>query len=379
MSAQQRAWERARRAEQRSLALLAGPLFAALACTQTPTSSEESSGAPPPGGSRPSSLPAGHSTSTAAVDLDALFVPPEPLPEVVARVEGEPVSRDAFVHELRQMQIQFSATGLPAELTRQAILRGALNRAVEHLLREMLAEDLGVAVEPSEVEAWKADVEDRMKSDPAFRTFLLRAGKDEAQRAIDAQRQVMFQGILDKVREEIKDELTDEARAYYDRHPNDYIERAGVEVWRILIKAPVGMMQRERDLARLEAEELHKKIKKRPKTFENVAIGSSAGGKANEGGYLGYVPDGALSPELEAQIKKAKPGTLLPLYEDAVGFWIYKVGKRREERPIPFEEVKDAIIERVYGPFVRKRVDDRVEALRANKKVEVLVPELTMT
>lgn len=323
-----------------------------------------------------SSLPSGHSTSTAAVSLDTLFVAPTDLPEVIAKVENREVTREDFVHELRQMQIQLTATGLPPGLDRRQVLAGALFRTVDLQLQGLLAEELGVERDPKAEAAWLEDMDRRMKADPAFETFLLRAGKTEAQRAIDARRQTLMAGIMDKVRVSAKANLREKAKGYYDRHPGDYVERAGTEVWRIFVKAPRGMLQRDRDIARARADDLRTRAKKNPDQFENLAIGNSDGGKASTGGYLGFVPEGALNEALYARIAKAKKGTILPLHEDASGFAIIRVGRRRKERVVPFEEVEDSILEKVYAPFIRQEVEKRIAAMRADKKVEVLAPGL---
>lgn len=326
--------------------------------------------------SQPSSLPEGHSTSTTAVGLESLFVPPADLPEVVATVDKEPIRRDDLLQELRQMQIIYRATGLPDGTTRTDILRGALDRCIEYIVRYHLAKRLEVEVDEEAVTAWIADVEHRMKEDPAFAAFLTRAGKDAEQRALDGRRQVMLEGITRVVREEVEKELEERARGYYDRHPNDYLRRAGVELWRIYVKAPRGMIQRDRDIARARAGEVHEKAKASPETFDSLARTYSDGGKGPTGGYLGYVSEGSLPPELYARAQAAEPGDILSLWEDASGFTIYKVGQTREASVVSFEEAAPRIIEQIYGPFLRKRVDERIAELRDELDVKIHIPGL---
>ena len=326
--------------------------------------------------SRPSSLPVGHSTSTVAVDLKSLFIPPDPLPKVVAKVSDEPLTKEAYIQELRQMQIQFSATGVPAEYSRAMILHGALKRAVDHILLEQLAKDLNVTAQPKAIEAWLASLKQRTEDDPAFAAFLLRAGKDDTQKAIDARREVLYRGISQKISDEVAQGLEEEAKSYYDRHSYDYILREGIEVWRIFVRAPAGMNQRDRDLAEDRAKDIYKVVKKDPKKFKTVAITKSDGGKASDGGFLGYVPEGALEEKLYEQVKAAKPNDILPIWTNAAGFGIYKVGKHREESTISFEEARPSIIASMFGPTLRREVEKRIDTLRSKKKIEIMVAEL---
>lgn len=339
----------------------------------TPPEAPASGPASKPGSA--SSMPAGHDTSSTAVSLEDLFKMPE-TPDVVVEVGERKVPRAALEQILRQTQIQLSATGLPAGFDRPRILQGAVDQLVDEELRNILADELGVKADPGFEKQWLADLEARMEAQPSFKVFLLRAGKDRAQRERDAHRAAVMEAVVQKIKAGAKAETEAEAKDYYARHVADYTDRAGVEVWRIFVKAPRGMVQRDRDIARARAEDLLAKAKKDPKNFTNLAISYSEGGKATDGGFVGWVSPGTLAPDLEKQIEAAKPNTILPLWEDAVGFFVYKVGKRRDERVRPFDEVADEILEKVYRRSITKKVDAELARLKAAQAVKVHIPEL---
>lgn len=320
-------------------------------------------------------MPEGHDTSTRAVTLDDVFKLPE-TPEVVAKVNDRAITRAMLEERLRQAQVQVSATGVSMKLTRYQALRDSIDGLVDRELQRALAAKLGVTVDPKAVDAWLVDLEERIKTTPSFRAFLLRAGKDEAARRRDAEQAVEMDTIVLAIRAQVEKETEIEAKQYYDQNSKQYLEREGRETWRIFIKAPKGMIQRDRDVARARAEELHGKAKKDPKSFESLAISFSEGGNATQGGFIGWLGRGTLVPELEAQIYAAKPNTILPLYEDAGGFYIYKVGQARKERQLPFEEVKGQIMDQVYRTTIQRRIDTEIEALRKAQQVQIFIPEL---
>ena len=320
-------------------------------------------------------MPDEHSTSSTAASLEALFKMPDTPTDVVVEVGPRKVGRAALEQVLRQTQIQLSATGLPAGLSRAQVLKGAVDQLVDQQLRWVLADELGVKPDPAFEEAWLADLEARMEAQPSFKVFLLRAGKDAAQRAEDAKQAALMDAIVQKIKAQVKTDTEAEAKAYYERHKADFEERAGIQVWRIFVKAPRGMVQRDRDIARTRAEDLLAKAKKDPKNFTNLAISFSEGGKSQEGGYLGWVGPGTLAAELEAQIQAAKPETILPLWEDAVGFYVYKVGKARPGRTRPFEEVADEILDKAYRRTVTKKVDAELARLKAAQPVKSHIAE----
>lgn len=365
--------------------VLAGLLSACAAEKEPPAKAESAAPAkaesppaqPSSGPASASSKPADHPvTASTAQALKDLFKMPELEGDVVAKVGDRTVNTGALEHELLQMQIQLGATGLPPQLSRERVLRGAVDRLVEREMQWALAKTLGTKPDPGYAKQWLTDLEERMEAQPSFKSFLLQAGKDAEQRKADAERAALRQAIVDKVRAQVKGETEAEAKAYYDSHQADYTERAGTEVWRIFVKAPRGMVQRDRDIARGRAAGLLERAKKAPKNFPNIAISHSEGGKASTGGFIGWVSKGTLAPDLEKQLFAAKAGSILPLWEDASGFYVYKVGRSRKTRVRPFSEVADQILDKVYRTTITKKIDSELDRLRGETKVEILVPEL---
>ncbi len=322
-----------------------------------------------------SSMPADHDTSSVAVGLKSLFKMPEITGDVVAKVNDLRIEKSDLENRLRNTQVTLLSNGLPQGLNRYDVLDGALDDLIDDKLEIILAEKLGVEVDPREVDLFLSELEARMEANPAFKTFLLRAGKDERQRKIDAVEAVRRRGIVAKVRVEAEKQVEDAAREYYKKHERDFTERGGVATWRVVIKAPRGMEQRSRDAARARAERIHKEAKKDPDNFENLARTHSEGGKRNEGGFIGYVGEKQFNETFTKAVYAGKPGEVLPLYEDARGFQILKVGKRRETRLIPFEERREEIIQNVFGTVIRQEIRKRLDALRGEQKIEIFVPE----
>ena len=322
------------------------------------------------------SLPADHTTSTKALTLEDLFKMPESPTDIVLRVEDREVKRDALELQLRQIQIELAATGSPGYLSRLEVLNGAMERLIELEVRALLGKKLKIEIKQEKVDAWLANLEERIKANPSFETFLLRAGRDKQRRIEDARQAVLTEEIFAALDKQARNQLEQDAKAYYEDHKKDYFEREGREVWRMTISAPKTTVQRDMDLAKQQAEELYKKVKKNPKNFTNFAKSYSQDGKASDGGYLGYLAKGTLAEDIEKEIWDAKDGTVLPLRNAGVGYHIYRVGKKREARQMSFDEVGDKILRTIYAASLRKLVEEEMEKLRGEIKVEILVPEL---
>lgn len=367
-----------------SRALFPAVLLAPLALTACPATEEAPSEAPPAQqpsdppasqptsqpssqpGSQPGSRPAEHpNTSTVPPGLGELFRVKEGTPAVVGKVGSVDIRRDQLERHLRLMQIQYESGGLPPSVGRREILAAARDELVDRALHRALADQVGANADPKAVEEYVADVEARMASQPAFRNFLARAGNTREHRLEDATMTLRIQAIIDGLKSELKTRTATESEAYFRMHQRDFLEPEGLELWRIHVKAPAGMNERDAAANKARAEGLHKQLVKKPQDFENVARAYSEGGKASEGGYLGFRPRGTFPAELEALLWKAKAGSIAPLQQDASGYYIFKVGRVQKEKQRTYAEVKDQIAELTIRPLIEKELKRRIEHLRA--------------
>ncbi len=330
----------------------------------------------PGGPSSASSMPADHSTSTAAIDLGGLFKMPDIDGEVAISVGDVKIGKAEFEQAIRTLQIEMKAAGIPRGFNRYEVLRTATDRLSETARRRLLAQELKLEVDKAKVKAWLQDLEMRLEANPSFKAFVLQAGRDEKARARDAERAVLWRQVQEEILKQVLDESEGLAREYYDKNQKQFTELGGVEAWRIFLKAPRGLVQRDRDIAKARAERLHAEAKKSPKKFDQLASMHSDGGKGPHGGFIGWVPKGTLEPKLEKALYAAKPNTILPLYEAPIGFYIYKAGRTRKQRVKKFEEVKGEILRKVYPARVTARVDKHMNELKARHPVKEYIPEL---
>ncbi len=333
-------------------------------------------GSQPGGPASAASLPAGHSTSTVAIDLDELFRMPDVSDDVVVSVGDRKFTAGDLEGSLRTLQVQMRAVGIPSNITRYEVLSGAVYQLADRARREQLAKELKVKLDRRRVNAWLADLEARMEAKPAFKAFLLQAGKDAKTRQQDAEAAILWQQVQEKILDRIMDDSEAVARDYYDRNPQQFTDHAGVQTWRIFIPAPRGMVQRDRDIARTRAERVHAQAVENPDNFEELARQYSRGGKGPHGGYIGWVARNTLPEATEDLVFAAKPNTVLPLQEAPIGFYIYKVGRTRKESKQPFDSVKKDILQKVFPARLNKRVEEYMTAQRARHPVETAIPEL---
>jgi parvulin-like peptidyl-prolyl isomerase len=321
--------------------------------------------------------PEDHPKTTEPVALKNLFLVPETSSDVVIQVGEHKIGKTAFESKLRLFQIQLTAAGMPKELTREAVLQGVISQLVEPVLMKQVAKDLGIELDSRLYKQELKKLNQRISEDEHFRAFLAQAGNTDEQRKQDmkdAALSLQIRGHLTKV---VRTETATSVADYYARNKKDYVQRSGRETWRIFIRASQSLPERDREANRLKAQSIHKEANKKIKDFEGLARLHSEGGKANSGGYIGWVGSGTFAKKLDQQIINAKANTILPLYDDASGFYIYKVGTYRKERIKSLDEVGDEIFNRMFKRVLEEKLRGKLVTLKSKIKVQVNIPELT--
>jgi len=89
------------------------------------------------------------------------------------------------------------------------------------------------------------------------------------------------------------------------------------------VRSPASVV-RSRAEARVRAHKLHRKLKRKPAAFEDMARSNSDDPSGRVGGDLGSWPPGQLHPKFEAALKDLKPGKLSRPVETPFGFHIIR-------------------------------------------------------
>lgn len=135
-----------------------------------------------------------------------------------------------------------------------------------------------------------------------------------------------------------------EIRAAYDANPERFRVAGEAVVREIVILA--GERSRE------EAFELARSVRSEASEpgadFAKLASGVSEAGTRENGGLLGTVRRGDLSPALEEQAFRLPVGEVSPPLETTYGFHILKVESRTEDRVQPFEEVRETLRQELF-------------------------------
>ena len=253
-----------------------------------------------------------------------------------------------------------------------------LVEVVDELLMVQRGRELGIRFTD---EAFKNALENVKKQnnldDEGLKKALIQAGLTLEELRQNFERTYLMQGVQQDIMRDMR--LTEEeTRQYYAKHPEAFMQPATLVLREIVVNVPqrtdpatgqpatnVGEDEEAKDKAtkaraRLLAGEDFAKV---------AGEVSDAGSKAN-GGLVGTVVLDEMVPSLRDTLNKLKPGDISEPLRFPTGYRIYKVESRSAAQVQPFEQVRDAIVQKIYQERVAGEQKKYIEKLRTQAVIE---------
>lgn len=295
---------------------------------------------------------------------------PAELPAVLARVNGEPVTKVDFDRLIKNIEARANQP-VPAE-RRNEVFRQALDQLVTYtvLSQETRARKVVVADE---------EVDDRVKQMRAqFKT------EDEFKKALDARGMTLDKlksdtrtdlGINKMVDSEVATQAAAsdaECRDFYDKNPDKFKQDEAVRASHILFRVDENADAATKKKAMDQAQAVLKEARAGA-DFAELAKKHSADGSAQQGGDLNFFTKGQMVPPFDQAAFSMKPGEISDIVTTQFGYHIIKVTDRRAASTVPFDQVSARIKEFLTEQQKQKKADDFIQSLKQKAKIEVLV------
>lgn len=346
-----------------------GAAFAVLAliCVVPACSKDAAKEETPAASAAPAGQPAPSGAEAPAAAAAPIKPVPEVLPEVVARVNGEDVSKSDFDRLLKQMELQAGGP-VPAE-KRDQVYRGIIDQLVTYTLLVQETKTRNVAV--SDAEAKKitderiAELRKQVPNEAAFNKALSDRNMTLTRLRADIRHDVAINRMMQAEIAKLQPPTDAEIKDYFDKNPDEF---RGVRASHILIR-PEGFDEDAKKKARASAEDVLKQAKAGA-DFGELARKHSSDGSAQAGGDLGFFTKGTMVPAFSDAAFALQPGQISDIVETQFGFHIIKVIERKD---VQFAEATDKL--RAF--LSQKRQQDAQQAflndLKSRAKIEVLV------
>ena len=319
----------------------------------------------------PAAAPAGTAAASQATPAPPAKPVPAQIPEVVARVNGEAISKADFDRAVTNLEARAGGP-IPAE-QRDQVLRGVLDQIVGYTVLVQEGRARNVTVPDSEVDARIAQVRGQFPSEEEFTKMLAERKLTLDEVKSDVRRDLTITKLIDA---EIASKIAvtpEQVNDFYAKNPDQFKQGESVRASHILISVPKGADAAAKAQARAKAETVLKDAKG-GKDFAALAKEHSADpGSAANGGDLGFFQQGQMVGPFNDAAFTLSPGTISDLVETEFGFHIIKVIEKKEGRTIPLEEVKPQVEQYLERLNRQQQTDAFVNGLKAKGKIEILI------
>jgi peptidyl-prolyl cis-trans isomerase C len=338
-------------------------LCAVSACRRNPAEQSAAAQTPAPqsGGAQP-----GAPQENAPVPAKPL---PAELPDVLAKVNGQPVTRAEFERLVKNME---SSRGpIPAE-QRDQVLRGALDQLITYTVLKQEAAARNLSVTDADVDSQLSQMQKQFPNEGEFNKALSDRNTTMAQLKSDARADMVINKLVEGELAGTLAATPAEARAFYDQNPDKFTQPETVRASHILLTVAKDADDATRKAARAKIEGLLKRARS-GEDFAALAREHSQDGSASQGGDLGLFPRGRMVPEFEQAAFGLAPGQVSDVVTTQFGFHIIKMVEKKEPSTVPFEQVSPRIIEYLSNEKKQQRVESFIEEAKKRAKIEVLV------
>jgi len=296
---------------------------------------------------------------------------PTQLPEVLARVNGEAISKSDFEDAIRTAEQQ-AGTPVPPD-QRDRVYRQILDQMIGYKLLTQESKARKVNIPDADVEARIISLKQQFPTEDAFKQALAQRHMTVEQIKADARQNLAISKLVD---DEIAPKVAvkaEDVQSFYQQNPQNFTESEKVHASHILISAPKTADAATRDKARAKAETILKDVQS-GKDFATLAKQNSEDpGSAANGGDLGFFQQGQMVPQFNEVAFSLKPGAVSKVVETDFGYHIIKVIEKQPGRTVPLDEAKPRIEQYLEAQNREKQTASFVNGLRAKGKVEVFI------
>jgi peptidyl-prolyl cis-trans isomerase C len=307
----------------------------------------------------------------AGAALGAVKPVPADLPEIVARVNGETVTRTDVERAVEALEGRAGGP-VPAE-QRDRIYRDIVDQLVGYRLLTQEASARKVTVADADVSAQIAKIQGQFSSEQLFAQALAAKQISLDQVRADARRDLIVAKLLQDEVESRSTVKAEQVQDFYAKNPDQFTQGERVRASHILISVPRDANAAAKAQGRTRAEQVLKDVQA-GKDFAALAKQHSQDpGSAVQGGDLGYFTQGQMVGPFNDVAFSLKPGTTSELVETDFGFHIIRVVDRQAGRTVPLEEVRPQVEEFLRNQNRQQQTETFVNGLKAKGKIELFI------
>ena len=330
------------------------------ACSKTPAQATTEAAAAP--GATPPATPAAQEPAKPV---------PAQLPAVLARVNGEDVTRTEFEEYVQNLEGRAGGP-VPAE-QRDQVYRGVLDQIVGYKLLLQESKARKVAIPDADVEARIGEIRKQFPSEDVFMQMLIQRRMTLEQIRTDARQDMAIAKLIETEIAEKTAVKPEQVQEFYAKNPDQFKQDERVRASHILIAFPEKADAAAKAQAKAKADQVLKDVKS-GKDFAALAKQHSQDpGSAVNGGDLGFFQKGQMVGPFNDVAFTLAPGAVSDVVETQFGYHIIKVAEKQPSRTVPLEEVRPQVEQYLQNQNREQETEAFVKSLRSKGKVEILI------
>jgi len=339
----------------------------------TPAAAAPAGTAAAPGAAPAAGQPAPPGTAPAAPAAPPAKPMPAKLPDVVARVNGEAVTKSDFDRLIKNMEVSANQPlAMLPEDRRNEILRNTLNQLVTYtvLLQETRARK--ILVTDAEVDESVKQMRSQFPNEEAFKKALEARGMTVDKLKSDARIDMSINKMMDA---EVANEPAPsdaQVREFYDKNPDKFKQDESVRASHILFRVAENADAATKKKTLEQAQAVLKQARGGA-DFAELAKKYSADGSSQQGGDLNFFTRGQMVPAFDQAAFALKPGEISDIVTTQFGYHIIKVTDRKPASTVPFDQVSERIKDYLLQEQKRHRAEAFINTLKQKAKIEVLI------
>jgi parvulin-like peptidyl-prolyl isomerase len=297
--------------------------------------------------------------------------------EIVAKVNGDIITRGEIERTRQQLEQEFRQQGLNGAKLAEAVReqgKNALRDQIDQLLLVQKGKDLNLNVE-ADITRRIAQIQLQSKiSDPdKFHDYIReQTGMSYEDFRDQMKKQLLTQRVIgDEVSSRMSVPEAD-LRKYYEEHQKEFVREEQVFLSEILISTE-GKTPEQVAAAQKKAADLVARARKGEKFSDLARDNSDNPATARDGGQLPPYKrsDHLLVKDIEDMVFSMKKGGVTDPIKTSQGLLILKVDERFEAGQASFEEVKNEITEKLQGPKMEPKVREYLTRLREDAFLQI--------
>lgn len=294
--------------------------------------------------------------------------------EIVAKVNGDIITRSEIERSRRQLEAELKARGMKSPELEKIVEereKDALRERIDQLLLVQKGKEVGINVE-QDVSKYLAEIQLQAKiADPEkFQQYV----REQTGQSFEDFKSEIRNGYLTQrvIRQEVGGRINiprAELEKYYNENKNKFIREDRVFLREILVSTE-GKDEAGVAVAEKKARDLSARAKKGEKFPEMARSNSDAATKENYG-ELGGFKRGELNKQIEDIVFAADRGFVTDPIRIANGFLILKVEEKHKAGLAGFEEVEQEIMNELIQPKFQPQVREFLTKLRYESFLEI--------